>query len=149
MEYTFFYGSIIALWIIFGICIYLRGLRLAHIIIGITTVAYSLVYEVILGEYFGLYYYITPEKSNLYIVLAGILVYPLLNIIYTIFLPEKIKPVLLYTGVWIIAMLLFEWASLITKTVVLLRWMIFPWSLLTYIVTYLWVYLFYRHLKMI
>lgn len=147
MEYGFFYGSIIILWIIFIICMHFKPVTLANIIIGITTIAYSLLYEILLGEYFDLYYYIRENQSILYILLAGIFVYPILNIIYTLFLPKKIKPILIYTGLWIIAMLIFEYLSLLTKTVVFTGWKIFPWSPLTYVLTYLWVYLFYRYLE--
>ncbi|PRX33581.1 hypothetical protein BX659_103108 [Orenia metallireducens] len=147
MEYGFFYGSIIILWIIFIICMRFKPVTLANIIIGITTIAYSLLYEILLGEYFDLYYYIKNNQSILYILLAGIFVYPILNIIYTLFLPKKIKPILIYTGLWIIAMLIFEYLSLLTKTVVFTGWRMFPWSPLTYVLTYLWVYLFYRYLE--
>jgi len=147
MEYGFFYGSIIILWIIFIICIHFKPATLANTIIGITTVAYSLLYETLLGEYFKLYYYIEPQKSILYIILAGLLIYPVLNIIYTMFLPAKIKPILVYTSLWTIAMLVFEYASILTKTVVFTGWQMFPWSLITYILTYLWIYLFYSYLE--
>lgn len=147
MEYSFFYGFIAILWLIFSICIYFKPVKLANIIIGITTIAYSILYEMLLGEYFSLYYYIQPEKSILYIILAGVLIYPILNIIYTLFLPKKIKPVLIYTGLWIIVILIFEYATLFTKTIVFTGWIIFPWSIITYIITYLWIYLFYRYLN--
>ncbi|OCL27171.1 hypothetical protein U472_06760 [Orenia metallireducens] len=147
MEYSFFYGSIVVLWTILGVCMYFKTIKLKHLIIGITTIAYSLLYEVLLGEYLDLYYYIKDKESILYTLLAGILVYPILNIIYTLFLPKKTRPVLIYTGLWIIAMLIFEYLSLLTKTVVFTGWRMIPWSPLTYMVNYLWIYLFYRYLE--
>lgn len=147
MAYLFFYGSIAVLWVIFIIINFRKPIKLPHVIIGIAAMAYSLFYEIILGEYYNLYYYIKKEASPLYIALAGILVYPILNMIYTHFLPKNKIPVLLYTGAWIIGMLVFEYLSLLTKTVVFVRWRMFPWSLLTYIVTYLWVYYFYSYLN--
>jgi len=62
------------------------------------------------------------------------------------FLPKKHKNALVYTAGWIVALLLFEYASLLTKTIVFTGWKPFPWSIVTYIVAYAWIYFFYRFL---
>jgi hypothetical protein len=147
LAQSFFFIFIAAVIILFIISLFFRPIRLEHVIIGITSVAYSLVYENILGEYFRLYHYIDSQVSILYIVLAGVFLYPVLNMLYILFLPSKIKPLLLYTGVWIGAMLFLEYISLLTKTIVFTGWVIFPWSLITYIGTYLWVIFFYSYLQ--
>jgi len=116
-------------------------------IVGIMTVAYSMVYETVLGGYFRLYYYLNPQDSLIYIVLSAILLYPALNIIYTMFLPKKKKAVLGYSVAWIAAMLIFEYFSVKLQTIVFTGWKPVPWSLVTYIVTYLWIYLIYQYLS--
>ncbi len=146
MEVLFFFISIAAAWTILGIVLRFRNLQFSHIIIGIATTAYTLVYETILGIQQGLYYYISPQTSALYIVLAAVLLYPVANIIYVLFLPEGRNAVLMYTVAWIAGMLLFEYASVMARIIVFTGWQPIPWSLVTYLITYAWVYYFYRYL---
>jgi hypothetical protein len=115
--------------------------------IAIAAMGYSLLYETILGEYSELYYYINKENSLLYIVLSAVLLYPEIEVIYTLFLPEKAYPAIFYTGIWIILMLIFELVSFYTGTVVLTGWKVIPWSVVTYMVTFLWINLLYRTLE--
>lgn len=147
MEYTVFYVSIAVIWVIFLILIYFKPIRLSNIIIGITSIAYSLIYEIILGEYLKLYYYINPKNSILYIVISSIFLYAILNIVYTLFLPKKIINILIYTSLWIVMMLLFENATLLSKTIVFTGWKLVPWSITTYLFTYTWVFFFYTYLS--
>ncbi|HYF75076.1 MAG TPA: hypothetical protein VD757_00705 [Candidatus Nitrosocosmicus sp.] len=147
MAVMFFYCSIAATWMLFFLCILKRPLTFRHIIIAIAGIGYSLLYETILGEYNDLYYYIDPEKSLLYIILSAVTIYPVIEIIYAIFLPDKALPALFYTALWIILMLAFEYASLYTGTLVLTGWKVIPWSIITYVVTYGWLNLLLRSLK--
>jgi hypothetical protein len=147
MAYTFFYISLAAVLLLFAISLYFKQIKLSNIIIGITAIAYSLIYEVSLGHIMGLYYYITPGQSMKYILISAILIYAPLNIIYTLFLPEGRKRVLIYTSLWIVAMLLFEYLSVAVRTVVFTGWRPVPWSLVTYIVTYCWIIYFFRLLE--
>ncbi len=146
MSVAFFFISIAAAWTILGIVLRFRSLELPHIIIAIATTAYTLVYETILGIHQGLYYYINPETSAFYIVLAAVLLYPLVNIIYVLFLPVGRNAVLIYTGAWIAGMLVLEYASVMARTIVFTGWQPIPWSLVTYLVTYSWIYYFYMYL---
>lgn len=146
MEFIVFYISVIAVLVVFLISIYFRPLRLSNIIIGISSIAYSLIYDLTLGNRLKLYYYINPENSVLYMLISGIILYPLLNTIYTLFLPVKMKSILLYTGAWIVIMLLFEYLTWLTKTIVFTGWNPIPWSVVTYIFTYTWIFIFYRYL---
>jgi len=66
---------------------------------------------------------------------------------YTMFLPKDKKAVLGYTIAWMAAMMIFEYFSVMFGTVVFTGWTPFPWSVVTYVVTYLWVYLTYRYLS--
>ncbi|GAE87067.1 hypothetical protein JCM21531_409 [Acetivibrio straminisolvens JCM 21531] len=147
MGYIFFYFSLFGVLVSLIICLYFKPLDLKKSVIGIISVAYSMVFETVLGSYYKLYYYLNPQDSMIYIVIAAIFIYPVLNIIYTMFLPKSKKAVLGYTLVWIIAMLIFEYLSVIFGTIVFTGWNPVPWSLVTYIFTYLWVYLTYRYLS--
>ncbi|HWR60293.1 MAG TPA: hypothetical protein VN580_01695 [Clostridia bacterium] len=147
MAVTFFYVSVAAVWIVFLICAAKKSFTLRHILIAITAMGYSLLYETILGEYIGLYYYINKENSLLYIILSAVLLYPEIEIIYTFFLPERTYSAVMYTIAWIILMLAFELASLYTRTVVLTGWRVIPWSVVTYIFTFLWINILFRLLK--
>ncbi|MDQ2085571.1 hypothetical protein RBH29_03875 [Herbivorax sp. ANBcel31] len=147
MEYIFFYLSIAGVLLILGICSFYKPLDFRSFVIAVTTIAYSLIYEIILGEYYGLYYYINQNNSIIYMVLAGILLYPSLNVIYVLFLPKQIKNTILYTFFWIIAMIIFEYGSLLFKTIVFTGWELIPWSIVTYLGTYLWIYLLYRYIS--
>lgn len=146
MSVAFFYSSIILALIALGFSLYFRRLNLAGITIGITSIGYSLAFDNLFGHYFGLYYYITPKDSTMYTIIAGILLYPVLNVIYTLFLPNQTNKVLTYTLIWIAAMMVFEHLNFAAGTVVLTGWKVIPWSVVIYIVTYGWVYIFYRYL---
>ncbi len=147
MEYIFFWISAAAAILLLTAVAIFKGIRLPAWIIGIASVAYSMVFEIALGDRLGLYYYISPEKSTLYILLGALFIYPPLNIVYAVFLPESLRKALIYTAIWIAAMLVFEYVSLLTQTVVLVRWKPLPWSVVTYAATYAWVLLFYRYLS--
>ncbi|MBC7765597.1 MAG: hypothetical protein H7Y41_03845 [Hyphomonadaceae bacterium] len=146
MATTFFYLSIIAMLILFIICYKFRKPTLASIVIGLTTVGYSLISDIILGDQLKLFYYISPQQSTFYMVLSALLIYSILNILYTMFLPQKGKHALVYTFCWIVVLLLFEYTTIVTKTIVFTGWAPFPWSLVTYIVAYAWIYCLHRYL---
>ncbi|HQL36058.1 MAG TPA: hypothetical protein PLG67_05620, partial [Bacillota bacterium] len=63
------------------------------------------------------------------------------------FLPERIKPAVVYTFIWIILLLAFEILSLYARTIVFTGWRIVPWSIVTYIFTFVWVNLLFRYQK--
>jgi hypothetical protein len=140
MRYVFFFASIAVIWAVFLVLARFKRITTESLFVGVLTVIYSLVFDIVFGEYFNLYYYISPKYSVLYILLAAVLVYPPLNIIYTLFLPGRRNLILAYTLVWIAFMMAFELLSFRTGTIVLTGWKVFPWSIVTYIVTYLWVY---------
>jgi len=146
MEYSFFYFSVI---IVIALTFFLRVFKestFPRIIIGITTIGYSLINDTIFGLFYKLFYYISPQESALYSVLAAVLIYPFLNIIYVSFMPQNRANVAIYTAIWIGAMLVFEYFSLVTKTIVFTGWQPFPWSIITYIIAYNWIYFFYKYL---
>lgn len=147
MAYAYFYGYMVLIWVVLLISIRYRQLNSKHVYVGIATIAYSLTYEIILGDWLGLYHYLDKTNSPLYIVLAGILIYPLLNILYVLFLPINTKNLLPYTGAWITVMLLFEYITVIQKIIVMTGWKPIPWSIATYVFTYLWINMLYRYLE--
>lgn len=145
MPYMFFYASLFTIWIVFALISHTVRLNINHLLIGIATVAYSAVFDTVLGTINGLYYYVSPGESQMYIILAALLIYPFVNIIYVAFLPEKTKEAIVYTVFWIAAMLLFEYFSVITRTIVFTGWRPFPWSVIAYILTYAWVIPLYNY----
>lgn len=147
MSILFFYISILLIWILFFVIIRYRPLKIGSIVVGIASALYSMVFEIYLGEYLNLYYYVTPENSVLYILTSALFIYPLLNIIYTLFLPESPKSILVYTSIWIVSMLIFEYISILTGTVVFTGWNPIPWSILTYVLTYTLVYILFRYIN--
>lgn len=118
----------------------------AAVVTALVYVGYSLVFEIILGDRAGLYYYINPSESTLYMILSVILIYIPLNLVYFAFLPEKSGSIVIYTIFWIAGMLLFEYVSLAADIVIFTGWRMFPWSVLTYVATYLMLNLLYRYL---
>ncbi|KPU44810.1 hypothetical protein OXPF_18960 [Oxobacter pfennigii] len=146
MSIIFFYISILIIWILFFAITRNKHLDKNILIIGIASAVYSLIFEMTIGGHYGLYHYINPENSMIYLILASILIYPLLNMFYIIYLPGDKNALLKYTIVWIIAMLIFELASLYTKTIVLTGWQVMPWSILTYVFTYFWINILYKYL---
>ena len=146
MEYTYFYIYLISVWVVLLVCSQFKPVEIWHGVIGAVTVAYSLAYEIIFGNWMGLYYYLDPDHTALYMVLAGVMMYPVLNVIYVLFLPKDKSRLLLYTGIWILAMILFEYVIIWQGIIVLTGWKPIPWSLATYAFTYLWINLLYRRL---
>lgn len=141
MQYIYFYASIALVLILFSISAFFRPLGFRHYVIWITSISYSLIYEITFGALLKLYYYIEPQGSILYILISSIFLYPILNLLYIIYLPKTPKSVILYSVFWIIGLLLFELLSIKTRTIVLTGWAIMPWSILTYAFTLLLLYL--------
>lgn len=135
MERYFFCISLVVIIIIFLFVIRKNHLKLKDFNIWLLSIAYSLVYESFFGSYLHLYHYINIHDSLLYIIVSGVIIYPLLNIIYIRFLPAHNR--ILYTVVWIIGMQVFELVTIAFKTLVLTGWHIVPYSIITYVVTYL------------
>jgi len=147
MEYAFFYISIAVVLLLLFISGFFRKIRFSNVLIGLLGAGYSMFFDVIFGGYLHLYYYISPQLSLFYMTVSAALIYPPLEMIYTLFLPESTGLELLYTICWIVLMLLFEAASLFTKTVVFTGWKAFPWSVVLYIITFLWINLLYRYMQ--
>ena len=147
MALACFYGAIAAAWIIFLICALKKSISFKHIIVAIAGMGFSLLYETALGEYAGLYHYINQSDSLLYIIISGVFLYPVIEMLYALFLPERIKPAIVYTVICIMLLLVFEILSLYTRTIVFTGWRIVPWSIATYILTFVWVNLLFRYLK--
>lgn len=143
MSHIFFYASIVVLLILFLFVCTFKSPKLPNVIIGLTAVGYSLIIDIILGDQLKLYYYIDPQLSTMYIVVSAVFVYPILNIIYTLFLPKKFKSLIIYTFCWITSLLVFEYACVKAKTIVFTGWQALPWSIIIYLVTYIWIYYFY------
>ncbi len=143
MAKGFFYGSILIIWIILLIVLGKRPFKVHHLFIWITYSLYSLVFEIVFGEILKLYYYITPEESMVYILIGSLFLYPVKMVLYVFFLPRK--KVLWYTAGWIIFVQVLELVSLYTKTIVLTGWKVVPWSPITYLVTYLFLFLADRY----
>lgn len=146
MEYTFFYisGAFMLLLLVITACI--RRITPAAIITGLVSIGYSTIFDITFGERLGLYYYISPSKSTFYIVLSAILIYSTAHIIFLTFLPDKTGRLILYSTIWIAGLLLFEYASLLTRTLVFTGWKMYPWSVIAYVATYLWLIPLYRYL---
>lgn len=147
MAIAFFYGSIVAVWIVFLICTRKKSINVKNIMIAIAAIGYSLLFDTLLGEYFGLYHYINQSNSLIYIIISALLLYPVIEVIYTMFLPEGTYHIIIYTTVWILLLLAFELASLYTRTIIFTGWKVIPWSIVTYIFTFSWINLLFRYMK--
>lgn len=145
MEKLFFYGSILALWITLFFSFRVRPFKVYYLFLWITYSLYSLTYEIVFGVVLQLYYYIEPGESIVYILLASLLLYPAMAVLYVHFLPRT--KLLWYTIGWIVAIQVLEMISLYTKTIILTGWRVIPWSVLTYIITYYLIYLYQRYLN--
>lgn len=146
MAKSFFYGSILVIFIFSIFLCAKKRPDLAKIITGLASVTYSLTFDIIFGWLMGLYYYITPQTSMLYILISSFFIYAPLNVIYIMYLPSALKNKLIYSSVWIAVMLLFEYGSLAVRTIVFTGWNPIPWSVVTYVTTYLWINLLYSYL---
>ena len=99
---------------------------------------YNLIFELIYGEIFGLYYYIERTHSLIYIIIASVFLYPVIAVLYVSFYPEE-KRALWFTLGAIVIMLFLEMASLNTRTIVLTGWKVIPWSVIAYIVSFVFI----------
>ena len=143
---TFFYGSIAAVWMVLLICTLKEPITFKYIMIAITGMGCSLLFDTSLGEYAGLYYYINKSDSLFYIIISSIFLYPVIEVIYAMLLPEKVKPAIIYTALWLVLMIAFELISLYIRTVVFTGWRLVPWSIATYLFTYGWINLLFRYM---
>jgi hypothetical protein len=148
MNYALVYISIAAVWLVLFFLSGRKNIETPHIITAIISAVYSLSFDSILGEHFGLYHYINSQVSIPYMVISGVFIYPLLNLFYLLFMPSGgYKRILPYVSAWIIAMLIYEALSIATGTVVFTGWRPIPWSIITYVSTYAWMTLLFLHLK--
>jgi len=145
MKYILFYAIVAVILAAFIAVLIFKRPDLRHYVIVVSSIAYAFAFDVIFGLWAKLYYYLDYSNNALYIALSAIFLYTALNMVYVIFLPKK--KVALYTIVWIAAMLAFEYFTVITEIIVFTGWKPIPWSPLTYIVTYIWIYYFYRYLS--
>jgi hypothetical protein len=146
MEYTFFNISAAFMPLLLLVASCIRKIKPAAVITGAMSVGYSMLFDISFGDRLGLYYYISPSKSTLYMVLSAVLIYLAANIVFLAFLPENPGRLVFYTSMWVAGMLLLEYACLVTRTIVFTGWDMFPWSIAAYVVTYVWLILFYRYL---
>ncbi len=147
MSYLVFYISLFAIWVIFGIISRFKPVKFDALLIGIATIGYSMGYDTILGDVMGLYHYINPAVSNLYMTISAFLLYPLLNMIYVLYLPKRSSKRIGYTLLWIIAMFVFELITVLSQTIVFTGWRPLPWSIVTYIATYAFIILFNNYIE--
>lgn len=147
MAYGFFYLSFFVMWAAFAVVSRIIRPDIRSLVIGIATAGYSVTFDMVFGVMGGLYHYISPPESSKYIVLSALLIYPFINIIYTSFLPQKPKRAVYYTALWIAGMLLFEYLSVKSGTIVFTGWRPVPWSIITYIITFAWIYSLYTNMS--
>ena len=146
MEKAFFYGIMLAQWLVFLLTLGRKPFRLRHLILLTVYGLYTLTFDCVFGEVLKLYYYIHPMDSLAYILQASILKYPITTGLYVFYLPQGRK-VVWYTAGWIVFLLLLELLSFATKTIVLTGWNVVPWSIITYVVSFLFIYLVNAYLK--
>lgn len=146
MDKLFFYGSIILVLAIFFIAFGRRQFQLRHLFLMISYSLYNLIFELIFGEVLDLYYYINKTHSLIYTIIAAVFLYPVIAVLYVLFLPKG-KKIIWYTSGCIILILVLEIISLYTGTVVLTAWRVIPWSIITYIVSFSLIYLLNGYLQ--
>ena len=147
MPYLFFTLSIAFILIVFLACLRYRPLTIGSIFIGMASAVYSLTFDILMEDFWELYYYIDPDRSALFMIFGALFIYTPLNIIYTLFLPEGFKKIFIYTCLWTAALYMFEMASLATGSLVFTGWKPIPWSVLVYAFTYLWIIAVYKYFK--
>jgi len=144
LEKQFFFLSLATVLVTFFISTRIRPLKLHHFIVGLISAAFSVIFDTFFGKYLGLYYYVSKESSIVYMVIAGIFIYPVINMLYVMFLPDNRNSALVYTIMLFVGMLIFEYLSIITRTLVFTGWKPIPWSIITYAFTFTWVYYLHR-----
>lgn len=147
LKHIVIYASIVTAWLVLAYISRRKKISRAHIITVLASSVYSLSFDLLPGEYLGLYHYVERSVSIPYIILTGVLLYPLLNLFYLLFLPKKSIRIIPYAAVWIAAMLAFEFITVAAGSVVFTGWKPIPWSVVTYIITYLWITLLFRSLS--
>jgi len=138
MGKFFFYGIIITLTALFLLILGKKQFGIRHIFLMMSYSLYNLIFELIYGEIFGLYYYIERTHSLIYIIIASVFLYPVIAVLYVSFLPGR-KKALWFTLGAIVIMLFLEMASLNTRTIVLTGWKVIPWSVIAYIVSFVFI----------
>lgn len=146
MNKYFFYSLLIILIAVFFAALQKKRFRIRYMFLMISYSLYNLVFELIFGEIFDLYYYIEEADSLIYILISAVFIYPLIAALYIYFLPEG-KKAFWYTSGFIIAILILEIVSLYTRTIVFTGWRLIPWSVITYIVSFGLIYVYNNFLK--
>lgn len=143
MNRLFFYGSITVLLAVFFTCVRRKRLGIRHMIIMMGYSLYNLIFELVFGEIFDLYYYMEKACSLVYIIVASVFLYPLIAVLYVLYLPTG-TGIFSYTLYFITGVLLLELIALYTRTIVFTGWKVIPWSVVTYIISFGLIYAFNR-----
>lgn len=143
MNRLFFYGSITVLLAVFFTCVRRKRLGIRHMIIMMGYSLYNLIFELVFGEIFDLYYYMEKACSLVYIIVASVFLYPLIAVLYVLYLPTG-TGIFSYTLYFITGVLLLELIALYTRAIVFTGWKVIPWSVVTYIISFGLIYAFNR-----
>lgn len=144
MNYMVFYFTLLLIWVVFLFLARRKPIRKEYIAVAIISMVYSLAFDIVFGEQLHLYYYISQVRSSMYILISGILLYPILHIIFLMYLPSPNR-IVIYTAVWVVAMIALEVVALKAETIVFTGWKVFPWSFFIDILTYFWIITLYRY----
>lgn len=130
------------------IVIIFRKLKFIDILIVVMIIAVTMSLDMLFCKQFGLYYYVNINYKGWYSFWANFVITPATGYIFTKYIPHKNQWVMVYIIVWSVVHTLLELYILKPLGIVQYpKWKILPWSIIGYLFTLSWTYIYLRILK--
>ncbi len=144
-----FYIPFWVLMAFFAVCalvsIKLRGFTFADFQLIVMIVAVSLIIDMVLCKWLDYYSYVTFDKMKaFYSLIFCVIGYPAIGLIFIKFLPSSGVKVVFYILVSSAVLTVIEILVAPFEIILYEKWVIVPWSPLIYILSYTWIYGYYR-----
>jgi len=141
MLYIPFWILLIVLLVIVFVVAYIRKFDFIDVQLVIMVSLAAFVFDMTFAKWLRLYYYIDINYTAFYSLLACLFIYPSLGFIFYKFLPSQKEYIAGCVVVWLVALAVFEvYIVMPYRIVIYTGWIILPWSLLVYVLSFSWEY---------
>ncbi len=138
MDWIGFFTILVLLLLIAGWQVVKKRVSFADAMMAHMAVTLSFAFDMIICKQLKMYHYVSCKYGAVNSLLAGLLAFPAISIIFTSFLPKTKMKIGMYIGIWTVALTLLELYIAKPLDIILYdKWRILPWSPVVYIVSFI------------
>jgi hypothetical protein len=127
------------------VTIIIRGFKFIDLQAIVGIIAVSLIFDMVFCKWLQYYsYVVTVPLKAFYSLMFCIIGYPAIGLTFIKFLPVTWKKIILYIAIWSATLTIIEIITVPFKIVLYTRWYIIPYSPIIYIISYTWLYGYYK-----